>query len=103
MAAGFDIRGVMLDPARLMDRKGEYFSLLDGEPLRSGAELDETMIESIRSAREDEDMLAMYYGIDVAEADAAVLAERIRRELDGLEVEVHEGGQPHYPYYISLE
>ena len=28
MAAGFDIRGVMLDPARLMDRKGEYFSLL---------------------------------------------------------------------------
>lgn len=27
-AAGFDVRGVMLDPARLMDRKGEYFSLL---------------------------------------------------------------------------
>ena len=83
--------------------KGDYFSLLDGEPLKTGSDLDDVVVESIGSARGDEDVLAMYYGADVAESDAEALAERVRREFDGLEVELHEGGQPHYPFYISLE
>lgn len=84
-------------------RKGDYFSLLDGEPLKTGPDLDDVMVESIGSARGDGDVLAMYFGADVAESDAEALAERVRREFDGLEVELHEGGQPHYPYYVSLE
>ena len=83
--------------------KGEYFSLLDGEPLKSCPDLNETAVESIKSAREDEDMLALYFGADVTEKDAAALAEHIGSECGDLQVEVHEGRQPHYQYYVSLE
>jgi len=48
-------------------------------------------------------LLTIYSGDDVREADAEALAASLRERYDSLEVELVRGGQPHYPYILSLE
>ena len=45
----------------------------------------------------------LYYGEDVSEERAGVLAERIEEEYPELEVSAKSGGQPLYYYIVSVE
>jgi hypothetical protein len=45
----------------------------------------------------------VYRGGDVTAADAAALVERVRVRFPGMEFELHDGGQEHYSYVLSLE
>ena len=49
------------------------------------------------------ELLTFYYGADVTEDEARGLADRIQAQFRSLEVEVIHGGQPHYPYLLTLE
>jgi dihydroxyacetone kinase-like predicted kinase len=49
------------------------------------------------------EIVTIYFGKDASEADAKAVAARIRDAHTGLDVEVVAGGQPHYPYVVSLE
>jgi dihydroxyacetone kinase-like predicted kinase len=49
------------------------------------------------------DVLTLYYGRDVTEQEAHALARRVRERYGGPDVEVISGGQPHYPYIMSIE
>ena len=49
------------------------------------------------------DIVTLYYGADVTTAQAAEAADTIRRSYPDLEVEVIEGGQPHYFYILGAE
>ena len=48
-------------------------------------------------------LISLYYGAETSESTANGLAERLRSEIAGHEVDVIYGGQPHYQYIISLE
>ena len=52
---------------------------------------------------EDDELITVYYGKDVAEADAQVLTEEIAGQYRDCDVELHKGGQPLYYYLISVE
>jgi hypothetical protein len=58
-------------------------------------------IEEILS--DDASLLTIYSGEDVRETDADALAESLRAQYPSLEIELIRGGQPHYPYILSLE
>jgi hypothetical protein len=49
------------------------------------------------------EIITAYYGMDLTAKEAARLADRIREAWPEQEVELHEGGQPHYPLILSLE
>jgi len=49
------------------------------------------------------EVITLYYGAEVAEADAEQLAAAIGERYPGAAVEFHFGGQPHYYYIISVE
>ncbi len=49
------------------------------------------------------ELVTVYYGDGVAEADAKALAGKIGESRPGVEVEVIKGGQPHYRYLIAAE
>ena len=84
-------------------RTGDYFSLLDGKAVSAGPELEVVALAAVRAACAGCEVMSMYYGEGVTEAQAAELGKRIAAEFPDLEVEIHDGGQPHYPYFISLE
>jgi uncharacterized protein len=48
-------------------------------------------------------LLTVYAGEDVREADSTALVAALRERHRSLEVVLVQGGQPHYPYILSLE
>ena len=85
--------------------EGQPFAMLDGEIVGAGESIDEValtlagqMAESLAGAS----LFTAYIGEDVSEDRADALAEAIE-ESTGLEVDLIEGGQPHYPWLLALE
>ena len=85
--------------------EGQPFAMLDGEIVGAGETIDEValalatqMAESLSGAS----LFTLYVGEDVSEDRADALAEAIEASTD-LEVDLIEGGQPHYPWLMALE
>jgi dihydroxyacetone kinase-like predicted kinase len=51
----------------------------------------------------DMEIVTIYFGGEASFEATDTVATHIREEHPGLAVEVVEGGQPHYPYVVSLE
>jgi dihydroxyacetone kinase-like predicted kinase len=47
-------------------------------------------------------LVTLVYGADIDEWSAHELGKRVGERF-GVEVEVHHGGQPHYPFLIGVE
>jgi dihydroxyacetone kinase-like predicted kinase len=52
---------------------------------------------------DEREIVTVYYGQAVAQADAEALAQRVRARFPDVEIEVQDGGQPLYDYIISAE
>ena len=52
---------------------------------------------------DEHEIITMYYGDSVVGAEAEELADEIRAGYPDQEVELVDGGQPHYHYVISAE
>ena len=52
---------------------------------------------------EDSELITLYYGDGTDEGQAQGLAEKAEELFDGCDVEMHYGGQPVYPYILSVE
>ena len=60
-----------------------------------------SVVESL--ATEEHEILTLVFGQDTNEAEAATLVAQITLSHPDLEVEVHAGGQPLYPFIIGVE
>jgi dihydroxyacetone kinase-like predicted kinase len=49
------------------------------------------------------DVVTIYFGADASEAEAKEINNNISSQYPELQVEVVNGGQPHYEYIISVE
>ncbi len=84
--------------------EGELIGLLDGELTASGGSLEEVVQEMLRQMQADEhEIITIYHGEDIAGAEAQKLADEIRASYPDQEVELVDGGQPHYHYILSVE
>jgi len=84
--------------------EGSVIGLLDDNLTASGPDIESvvrTMLEQMKAA--EAEILTVYYGEDVTEEEAESLAAMIRAEYPHQEVELVNGGQPHYQYIISAE
>lgn len=95
-------RTVELDGVAVTE--GSLVGLVDGRLCSSGPD-ERTVLDDLlgRMVMEDCGILTVYYGADVAIERAAETAEHIRERFPDLEVEVVEGGQPHYFYILGAE
>ena len=83
-------------------RRGAFLGLADGEPVAGGDSFDDVAAAVIeRLLAEPRDVLTLLTGED--EPPLEGLLERIEGAHPELELEVHEGGQPHYPLLVSAE
>jgi DAK2 domain fusion protein YloV len=90
--------------AGLVVRAGEVLGLLDGRPVCTGTDRDAVALDLLEHmGARDADVLTLYYGRDVTEREAHALAQRVRERYGGPDVEVVSGGQPYYPYIMSIE
>jgi len=85
-------------------KKGQAIGLLDGRLLAVGDGAGEVLCDLL--ARIDlakAGIITIYYGADTDETEAEQVSTGIRQQHPTLEVEVVDGGQPHYNYIVSVE
>jgi uncharacterized protein len=93
-------RAVSVDGLRL--ERGAYLGLVDGEPVAGGTSFDTVAASVVEHLLgEPRDVLTLITG--EAEPELGPLLARVAEQHPELELEVHPGGQPHYPLLLSAE
>jgi DAK2 domain fusion protein YloV len=83
-------------------QKGKWLGLADGEPVAGGETFDEVVhVVLERLLAEPRGLLTLLTGEDPPSLDR--LLSELESEHPDLELDVHEGGQPHYPLLLSAE
>ena len=85
-------------------REGDAIGLLNGALVTAGDSFEDVAQELLAQADlEDKELVTIYRGAGVTEEQAVALSETLAQIYPDLEFEVLYGGQPHYPYLLSLE
>jgi DAK2 domain fusion protein YloV len=95
-------RSVEIDGVKV--ESGQVIALLDGRLVASAGSVEEGCLQLLEKANAaGHELITLFYGQDTAHADANRIADAIRKQYPGQEVEVQEGGQPHYQFIVSVE
>ncbi|MCC6612198.1 MAG: DAK2 domain-containing protein [Anaerolineae bacterium] len=85
-------------------RAGQFIGLIDDVLKVAGNDLTQVSRDLLRMADTHRyERVTLYYGEGVGESDARALVATLSDDFPDLEFEVIAGGQPLYPYIISLE
>jgi DAK2 domain fusion protein YloV len=83
-------------------RRGDWLALLDGEAVAGGDDFADVALDLVeRLLEQPHALLTLLTGAEPPPLDG--LLDGIAAAHPGLEVEVHEGGQPHYPLLMGAE
>lgn len=84
--------------------EGQAIGLLNGTLVEAGDSLEEVALKVLeRADAAGREVLTVYCGEGVSVREGELLAESIRDRWPHVETQVVDGGQPHYPYILSLE
>ena len=85
-------------------KKDHYMGIIDGDIKVTDPDLFEVTIKTIKAMFDDEsEIVTILIGEEGSQKEAEKFAEVLEDEYDDIEVEIHNGGQPVYPYLISVE
>jgi len=85
-------------------KTGDILGLVDDKIVLTGEDTRKVALELVeRMGGEKADLISVFFGQEVEEADAQSLAEELRGRYKRCEVEMHSGGQPLYYYILSVE
>lgn len=83
---------------------GQVLGILDGTVVTAGASPLQAALSALaHSTLTAMELVTIYTGEGVADAEAQELAAAIRGSHPALQVDVVEGGQPHYPFILAIE
>ena len=84
--------------------ENDNLGMVDGKILVSNPDMLTTLKATFaKMLDEDSEIVSIYIGEDGDEELANGLAQDLMEEYEDLEVEIHQGNQPVYPYIFSVE
>ncbi len=84
--------------------EGQYIGLIDDKLSVAGETLSDVAEAMLHKADADKrDLITLYYGDVVTEADAQAFADELSAQFTKPEFQIVNGGQPLYPYIIGVE
>jgi fatty acid kinase len=85
-------------------KKGDVIGLINERLEFAGADYAEVVNKALGKLGPDSyELVTVYRGEQASDAELARLESEIRSNYPGLEVEVQQGGQQHYPFILSVE
>lgn len=85
-------------------KKDDYMGIIDGKIKLTQKDAKSAAIEMAKAMiDEDSEVVTIIFGEDGNQEEAEAIEEAILEIDEDLEVEIHEGNQPVYPYLISVE
>ncbi|MBO0451702.1 DAK2 domain-containing protein [Candidatus Enterococcus murrayae] len=96
------IRDTAIDGVEI--HEGDYLGMIDGKIVLSEADKYQAALDTLKKMiSEDIEIITIIIGEEGTQAEAEKLSEAIEASYPELEVEIHEGKQPVYPYLLSAE
>ena len=96
------IRTVKVSGVRV--REGDLIGLVNGNLVIAGQDIKYVIRETLQRMNiERYEIVTVYFGEGVTEQQAEDTARSIKEKYSHLEIEVVDGGQPHYAYILSAE
>lgn len=96
------IRDTQIDGITIAD--GDVLGMIDGKIVVSNPDMYTTCIETMtRMATDDTEILTLIIGEEGSMKEAEKMAEAMQAKFADVEVEIHEGQQPVYPYLFAAE
>ena len=85
-------------------KEGQVIALLDGRLVASSDSVEHGVMELLEKADAGEcELVTLFFGENMTTAEANRIKDVIGGKYSSLEIEVQEGGQPHYQFIISIE
>ena len=98
----YAVRNTSIDGHAISE--GDIMVIGDAGLLSVEKNIEDAVLKSAKEMIDDDsEILTLYYGKDVKEADAEALADHLRLKFKHVEVELQYGGQPIYYYFLSVE
>jgi uncharacterized protein len=95
-------RTVEIDGVKVAE--GHFIGLLDGNLVVTDDELFEVVCQLLHKANAAEkELITLYYGSGQDDTQAKALIDYLKNDFGSQEFEIVAGGQPLYPYLISVE
>jgi DAK2 domain fusion protein YloV len=96
------IRSVEVDGVQV--KEGETIALFNGKLVSSANSLEDACKSLLESTDVNQyELVTLFFGADITKQDGNKIADAIRAAHPNLEVELQDGGQPHYQFIISFE
>ena len=85
-------------------KKDDYMGIVDGNIVVTNPDRREAAIEMVKAMLdEDSEVVTIIYGEDGNKEEAEAIETAVSELDEDLEIEIHEGNQPVYPYLTSVE
>lgn len=85
-------------------KKGEVIALLNGELVDSSDSVVKSCANLLKAAQTgDREHITIFYGEDSTPEQVDQVLKCIKDDYPDHEIEVHDGGQPHYQFILSIE
>ncbi len=95
-------RSVEMDGVNV--EQGEVITLLDGKLVASSKSVEEGVMAFLEKAKAGEhELITLYYGEELSQGEANRIVDVVREAYPNQEIELQDGGQPHYQFIISVE
>ncbi|MFT8756681.1 DAK2 domain-containing protein [Leuconostoc pseudomesenteroides] len=83
---------------------GDWMGIIDGDIQVVADSAEDAAEQSVEKMLDDDsEIVTIIFGADTKEKAANKLAKSVSAIDEDLEVEIHDGGQPLYPFFISVE
>jgi hypothetical protein len=95
-------RSVEIDGVAVQE--GQIIALHNGKLLLAASSLEEACLQLLEKAHADHfELITFFYGADLPRQDVNRIIDAVRLAFPDQEIEVQEGGQPHYQFIIAIE
>ena len=86
-------------------KQGQAICIIDDTDLvAAGENVNQVLFEGLEKGGVDScELITLYYGADLKPDQAEDVTGKVREKYPGKQVELVNGGQPHYFYIVSLE
>ena len=84
--------------------QGQVIALVNGKLAVSASSVEEACLGALEKAKTDDyELITLFYGEDLSSAEANRIVDAVRTAYPAQEIEIQDGGQPHYQFIISVE
>lgn len=85
-------------------KKGEYMIMRGKKLVSHGQSLKQAMNRALTALDlRGREIVTIFTGQDAVDTEIDIIKEALERAIDQVQIDIHEGGQPHYPYLIMVE